>query len=92
MKNETISIKFSAEKLSALKIYLNQKDTSVEAELEKVLDGMYVKTVPAMVRDYIEIRSQMPAGTDNPGRRISRQKSNTGVEKDDEHERSADGE
>ncbi len=57
MKKTTVSITFDDEKLSALKMYLAQKNIQVETELEKFLDTLYAKTVPAGVRDFIEMRS-----------------------------------
>ena len=57
MKKTTVSITFDDEKLSALKMYLAQKNMQVESELEKSLDTLYAKTVPAGVRDFIEMRS-----------------------------------
>lgn len=57
MKKTTVSIAFDEEKLSALKMYLAQKNMQVESELEKSLDTLYAKTVPAGVRDFIEMRS-----------------------------------
>lgn len=57
MKKTTITISFDDEKLNALKLYLGQKDAQVEDELTKALDTLYGKTVPAGVRDFIEMRS-----------------------------------
>ncbi|MCM1489150.1 MAG: DUF6103 family protein, partial [Firmicutes bacterium] len=57
MKKTTINISYDEEKLSALKIYLAQKETTAENELVKALDTMYTKTVPAGVREFIEMRS-----------------------------------
>ena len=57
MKKTTVSITFDDEKLSALKMYLAQKNMQVESELEKSLDTLYAKTVPAGVRDFIEMLS-----------------------------------
>lgn len=57
MKNVTITISFDEEKLSALKMYLAQKDLKVESELERSLDALYTKTVPAGVREFIEMKS-----------------------------------
>lgn len=57
MKKATISISFDEEKLNALKIYLAQKDAQVESELEKALDTLYAKTVPAGVRAFIDMKS-----------------------------------
>ena len=60
MKKVTMTISYDEEKLSALKLYLEQKDTQVETELIKSLDTLYQKTVPAGVREFIELRSGSP--------------------------------
>lgn len=57
MKKITISISYDEEKLSALKLYLEQKGTQVEDELTNALEALYSKNVPAGVRDFIAMRS-----------------------------------
>lgn len=57
MKKTTITISYDEEQLSALKLYLEQKDTNIESELCKALDALYQKTVPSGVRDFIGMRS-----------------------------------
>lgn len=57
MKKTTFNISFDEDKASALVRYLSQKGATVETELEKALDTLYTKTVPAGVREYIELRS-----------------------------------
>lgn len=57
MKKTAITISFDEEKLSALKMYLDQKNMKVETELEKSLDILYSKNVPAGVRDFIDMKS-----------------------------------
>ena len=57
MKKTTFNILFDEDKASALVLYLSQKGTTAEAELERALDALYTKTVPAGVREYIELRS-----------------------------------
>ena len=57
MKKANITVSFDEEKLSALKLYLEQKGQKVETELEKALDGLYNKTVPTGVREYLSLRS-----------------------------------
>ena len=57
MKKMNISITFDEEKLTALKMYLGQKNMTVEKELEKALEALYGKTVPAGVREFIALRS-----------------------------------
>ena len=57
MKKTTFNISFDEEKASALVLYLSQKGATVETELEKALDTLYTKTVPAGVRDFIDMKS-----------------------------------
>ena len=60
MKKINISITFDEEKLTALKMYLGQKNMTVEKELTKSLDAPYGKTVPAGVREYLALRTEAP--------------------------------
>lgn len=57
MKRATITINFDEEKTAALKLYLEQKGTTVEKELEKSLETLFMKSVPANVREFIALRS-----------------------------------
>lgn len=57
MKKVTITISYDEEKLSALKMYLTQRGVQVESELERSLETLYTKTVPAGVREFIEMKS-----------------------------------
>ena len=61
MKKTNITVAFDEEKLSALKMYLGQKNTTVEKELTKALDVLYGKTVPAGVREFLALRTETPA-------------------------------
>ena len=66
MKNIAVTISYDEEKLSALKLYLEQKGSQVEDELVKALDTLYAKTVPSGVREYIELRSGSTEVTSKP--------------------------
>lgn len=57
MKKTTVSVSFDDEKLSALKMYLEQRGQTIEGELEKALETLYAKTVPAGVREFLDLRS-----------------------------------
>ncbi len=59
MKKTTINISYDEEKLSALKIYLEQKGSSLDDELVKMLDTLYNKTVPASVREFISMKAEL---------------------------------
>lgn len=64
MKTASITVSFDEEKLNALKMYLEQKDIKTEDELVKALEILYTKTVPAGVREFIDMRSGvMPKAT-----------------------------
>lgn len=52
-KNITVSI--DEEKLSAIEMYLGQKDTTITAELDKFVELTYTKVVPQNVRDFIDM-------------------------------------
>ena len=52
---KSVSITMEEEKISAIEMYLGQKDTGLEAELAKFAEQLYVKTVPQNVRDYIDM-------------------------------------
>lgn len=54
---KTITVSYEDEKLSALRMYLEQKGLTVEGEMEKALDSLYAKTVPAGVREFISLRT-----------------------------------
>ncbi|MBO6229429.1 MAG: hypothetical protein J6O50_02600 [Ruminiclostridium sp.] len=59
---KNITITMDNEKLSALKMYTEQKGTTVEEELTRFAEQMYTKTVPQNVRDFIDMMSkQQPA-------------------------------
>ena len=58
MKKVGISVMFDAEKMSATKMYMSQKNLDVKTELEKALDGMYAKYVPSNVREFIDMKGQ----------------------------------
>lgn len=73
MKN-TISITFDEEKLSALRIYLAQKNSDVEKELENAIENLYAKTVPTNVRSYIELKSESKPMTVSNQRKPKKEK------------------
>lgn len=57
MKKDTVTFAYDSEKLAALKIYMAQKNIRLEDELEKTAEGLYNKTVPSNVRDYIAMKN-----------------------------------
>jgi hypothetical protein len=56
MKDKII-LSMSEEKLSALEMYLAQRNTTLTAEIDKYAEQLYTKNVPQNVREYIELTS-----------------------------------
>ena len=50
---------YNSEKLSAIKLYMSQRDLDFKDELEKSVDTMYSKYVPANVREFIDMKSNV---------------------------------
>ena len=57
MKTATITISYDEEKLTALRLYLGQKNQTMEEELLAAADNLYTKTVPNNVREFIDLRA-----------------------------------
>ena len=67
MKKAGISIFYDDEKLSAIRMYMKQKDLDIKSELEKTIDSMYAKYVPSNVREFIDMKAvQKPSRTKVP--------------------------
>ena len=50
----TLQVTFQKEKLEALRFYMNEKDLTVEGELQKHIGSIYEKYVPKATRRYLE--------------------------------------
>lgn len=57
MKKVSVNIMYDSEKLSAIKLYMSQRDMDIKDELEKSVDALYSKYVPANVREFIDMKS-----------------------------------
>lgn len=53
-EKSTIKVSFSKGKLDALKFYMDEKDTTLEKELQSHVRGVYEKYVPAATRRYLD--------------------------------------
>ena len=56
MKKTSVSIMYEDEKLNAVKMYMSQRDLNFKEELEKSVDSLYAKYVPANVREFIDMK------------------------------------
>ena len=54
----SITVQIPEEKLSAIEMYLEQKNTALAAELDKQVEQIYTKVVPQNVREYIELTAK----------------------------------
>lgn len=54
---KSVMVAVNEEKLSAIEMYLEQKNTTLAAELDKYVDQLYGKIVPQNVRDFIDMMS-----------------------------------
>ncbi len=54
---KSITIAIHEEKLSALEMYLPQKNTTLTAELDRFVEHKYSRAVPQNVRDFIDMRT-----------------------------------
>lgn len=57
MKN-MINISLDGAKVSALKMYLNIKNSSLDEELSRYAEQLYGKIVPQNVRDFIDMTAR----------------------------------
>lgn len=82
MRKTTIQIRYDAEKLNAIRQYMDKKDTKFQTELEDFMQKLYEKHVPAPVREYIESRDsdepEMPRRPSRPAAPASQQCPATG--------------
>jgi hypothetical protein len=62
MKNETLQIKYDAEKLSTLRLYMKKAQADLEGELVKSIDKLCERHVPKDVRELFEMRREEQAG------------------------------
>ena len=54
---KSVTVNVNEKKLSAIEMYLEQKNTTLAAELEKYVDQLYGKVVLQNVRDFIDMMS-----------------------------------
>ena len=53
----SVTVSVNEKKLSAIEMYLEQKNTTLAAELDKYIEQLYSKVVPQNVRDFIDMKS-----------------------------------
>ena len=64
---KSVTVSVDSEKLSALEMYLGQKNMKLSEELEKFAEQLYQKYVPSNVREFIELTaSKKPSRRTKP--------------------------
>ena len=58
MKTTSIQFTYDEEKLEALKVFLDEKDKTLEGELTAMLDSLYERTVPQKVQLFLEKKNK----------------------------------
>ena len=59
MKKTAITISCDEEKVTATRLYMKDKNQKLEEELVKAMEVLYTKTVPLVVRTFIDMRNGM---------------------------------
>ncbi|MDL2232746.1 DUF6103 family protein [Ruminococcaceae bacterium OttesenSCG-928-L11] len=62
MKTETLQLKYDAEKLSTLRLYMRKSQADLDGELAKCIDKLCERHIPKDVRELFEMRRQEQAG------------------------------
>lgn len=58
MKKDVVRISIDAEKLRAVRQYMEKKESNLENELAEQVKKLYEKYVPANVREYIDEKQE----------------------------------
>lgn len=59
MDKISVSVTFDKEKVDALRIYILQKNSSIDVELQKSMEALYTKYVPNIVREFIKKKEEI---------------------------------
>ncbi len=66
MKTTNIQFTYDEEKLGALKVFLEEKDKTLDGELTAMMDALYARTVPQKVQLFIEKKNRTDLGKPKP--------------------------
>ncbi|MBR3033019.1 MAG: hypothetical protein IKH92_08370 [Clostridiales bacterium] len=59
MDKTSVSVTFDKEKVDALRIYILQKNSTIDIELQKSMEALYTKFVPNLVREFIKKKEEI---------------------------------
>lgn len=63
MKKATVTITFDEEKLAALRLFLEQKGLTLDAEMEGFVSKLFKRVVPQNVQEYLELKDCAASAT-----------------------------
>ena len=66
MKTTNIQFTYDEEKLDALKVFLEEKNKTLDGELTAMMDSLYERTVPQKVQLFIEKKNRTDLGKPKP--------------------------
>jgi len=55
---KTVILSVAEEKVSAVEMYLGQKNTTLSEEVDRFVEQLYSRNVPQNVRDFIDMMSE----------------------------------
>ncbi len=67
MEKSEITLSFDSEKMTALSVYLQKENSTVQKKMDEALRQLYESAVPEAVREYLDARSA-PARPKRPPR------------------------
>ena len=59
MKKVSVTVQYDEEKLSTIKIFMEKKGLNINDEIIKFIDSQYTKQVPAQVRDFFDMKTEL---------------------------------
>ncbi len=62
----TLNISLPPEKIQAINHFLEQKNTTLQAELQKYTEQLYTKIVPQPVKDFIDAKAEQEKAIKKP--------------------------
>ncbi len=68
MEKHEITLSFDSERMDALTFYLKKENATVQGKMDEALRQLYEKSVPELVREYLDAKSAPPARPKRPAR------------------------
>lgn len=66
MRTTNVQVAYDEEKLDALKVFLEEKEKTLDGELTVMMDALYERIVPQKVQLFIEKKNRTDSGKQKP--------------------------